>query len=444
MTTRSSRGLRGFAARRAAHVAITAFAVALGAASLAACGSTTAGGSTSSASAAAASSSGSSSAASGKVITAASVNPQTLDAMIQHTLLAPVPASQLDPVTKNTLAVASVPLTPAQNQLLTQCLHAPSCDTGHGTLTIAINRDAPNSFSNEYRAEATAQALQYPQIKKILYADTTNGSISAALADLRSFVAQKVDILVEDPELGGALGPVLHQAKQAGITVVSVNSPLPPSLASSVNTNIPFELCDMGAAAGKAVASATTGAKTYGLYTGIPGNPDGAEWQPCAQKALTGAGWNKVAQGFTQWTPQGESQAASALLASGKNPGAIFYDASVDDFPKPYISANKTPPAAFADAARYSLFGVCNQAKAANLNPNVFLSNGHSWYGRLGVTAAMMIRLGDQVPSLIGPPTPVVSMASILAQDKPGIPADAYIPTLLTPAQLQLAESVSS
>jgi hypothetical protein len=364
--------------------------------------------------------------------------------MIKHTFLAPVPASQLDPVTKNTLAVASVPLTPAQDQLLTKCLHSPSCDTGHGNLTIAINRDAPNSFSNEYRAEATAQALQYPQIRKILYADTTNGSISAALADLRSFVAQKVNILVEDPELGGALGPVLQQAKNAGITVVSVNSPLPSSVTSSVNTNIPFALCSMGTAAGKAVSSAPASSKSYGLYTGIPGNPDGAQWQPCAQKALTAAGWTQAAKGYTQWTPQGESQAASALLASGKNPGAIFYDASVDDFLKPYISSHKTPPAAFADAARYSLFNVYNQAKAAGLKPNVYLSNGHSWYGRLGVTAAMMQRLGDQVPNLVQPPTPVVSMASILAQDKPGIPADAYIPTLLTPAQLQLAESVSS
>jgi len=445
MAIRSMRRPRTGEARRAVHVALGAFAVLLGALALAACGSTTTANNSSAQSGSTATQAAASTqSGSAKVITAQSVNPTTLAATIKHTFLAPVPTSELDPVTLNTLAVASVPLTSAQNKLLATCLHESSCDTGHGTLTVAINRDAPNSFSNEYRAEATAQALQYPQIKRILYADTTNGSITAALADLRSFIAQKVNILVEDPELGAGLVPVLAQAKRDGITVVTVNSPLPANTVGQVNTQIPFDLCSMGTAAGKAVSSSASGAKSYALYTGIAGNPDAAQWQPCAKRTLQSAGWSQATQGFTQWTPQGESQAASALLSSGKAPGAIFYDASVDDFLKPYIAAHKAPPASFADAARFSLFNVYQQAKAAGLNPAVYVSNGHSWYGRLGVTAAMMQSLGDHVPALIQPPTPVVSLASILNQNVAGIPADAYIPTLLTPAQLQLAESVSS
>jgi ABC-type sugar transport system substrate-binding protein len=391
---------------------------------------------------------GSSPAASGsgsaKLVTAASVNQQLLAATIKKALLAPVPVSQLDPVVADTLAVASQPLTAAQNTLLATCLHQNSCETGHGSLTIGINADSQdNPWWNIRRAETTAQAIAYPQVKRIIYT-SANSDIAQALANLRSLIAQRVDIIVEDPEFGAAVLPAVRQARQAGIVVVTENSPIPSPGTSGPDVQIPYDLCAMGTTAATTMAKASgSGPKTYGLYTGIPGNSDAAEWQPCAQRALKGLGWTQVAQGYTQWTQQGEAQAANALLASGKNVRAIFYDSGVDDFLKPYIAAHKTPPAAFTDTLWYSFFPIYQDAKSASLNPEVFVSNGHVWYGRMAVTAGVMLKTGQHVPKKVVAPVPVVPFTQVLYLNVPGMPANTPLPTLLTPAQAQMALAAS-
>jgi hypothetical protein len=313
-------------------------------------------------------------------------------------------------------------------------------------LTIGINADSSdNPWWNVRRAEATAQAIAYPQIKRIIYTSASS-DISGVLANLRSLIAQRVDIIVEDPEFGAAILPAAQQAKRAGVTFVTENSPISSAAATSaVTTQIPYDLCAMGATAGTTVARESGSApKTYALYTGIPGNSDAAEWQPCAKRALTSAGWSQVVQGYTQWTAQGNAQAAHALLASGKQVGALLYDYTDDDFLRPYIAAHKTPPAMFADTPNYSFFQVFQNAKNAGLNPVAYVSNGHVWYGRLGVTAGVMIRTGQQVPSVVKVPVPVVSLAHIMDENIPGIAANVPVPTLLTPELAQRALSASS
>ena len=385
----------------------------------------------------------SSSQASSTRAAAANADSKALAATIKKAFFASIPASKLQPVVRNTLAVASRPLTPAQNRLLQTCLKNRSCDTGRGTLTVAINRDNVNAWVSVYRAEATAQAIASPQVKRIIYT-STNGTIAGVLANLRSLVAQRVDIIVEDSIFGAAIVPVVKQATRAGIAFVNVNSPLPPAAEAAMTVHIPFDLCAFGRNAATAVVSRVKPASAYAFFSGIPGNVHASTWQPCARRVLDGAGWTQAqAPGWTNWTPQGDSQAANALLASGKDVGALFYDAGLDEFLKPFIAANEKPPAGSSDALFFSFFKVFQDARGANLSPLVFVSNARSWFGRLGVTAGVMVKTGQRVPKRVLPPNPVVPFASILSWNKPGIPAQAPIPVLLTPAQVRLALSVS-
>ncbi len=407
---------------------------------LAACGSTTSGSSsgTSTSNASATSTTGSSS-----LITPASADQTALAATIKNALLAPVPVSQLAPVVANTFAVASKPLTSAQDALLRQCLHENSCDTGHGTLTLGINADfANNPFWNIRRAEATAQAIAMPQIKRIIYTSAPAGDISQVLANLRSLVAQKVDIIVEDPVFGAAILPAARQAVQSGIAFVTANSPLPDSAASSITTQLPYDLCGVGTTAAKVISQALGSNKSYALYTGVPGNSDAAEWQPCLEKVLNGVGWTKAVTGFTQWTAQGTVEAANALVASGKKVDALFHDDFVDDFLKAYISAHQTPPVTFSDTPHFSSFGVLGDAAKAGLKGVSYVANGHVWYVRMAVTAGVMAKLGMSMPKKILAPVPVVPMSSIQYLDLPGMPANSPLPTLLTPADAQVAISI--
>ncbi|MEU4418794.1 sugar ABC transporter substrate-binding protein, partial [Nocardia salmonicida] len=285
------------------------------------------------------------------LVTASSVDQTQLAATVKRALLADVPVSELPPVVADAFAVASEPLTDQQTELLEKCLNQRSCDTGRGTLTVAINADFTNNpWWSIRRAEATAQAIAYPQVKRIIFTSASSGDIAEVLANLRSLIAQQVDIIIEDPVFGAAILPAAKQALAAGIIFVTANSPLPKEASSSVSVQLPYDLCAMGTSAvEQVVADAGDRPKTYGLYTGVAGNAVASEWQPCVEEAMDAAGWKKEVSGFTQWTAQGETQAANELLASGKDVSAMFYDYTNDAFLRPYIDAGETPPASFAD-----------------------------------------------------------------------------------------------
>jgi ABC-type sugar transport system substrate-binding protein len=379
------------------------------------------------------------------MITADSVDPGQLEATVKRALLDSVPVDKLDPVVANAIAVASKPLTGDQQALLEKCLSAPTCETGRGTLTVGISLyPVGNAARAIWRAETTAQALAYPEVKKIVYVGSGT-NIAEVQANLRSLIAQKVDIIVDDPVFGAAILPVAKQATDAGITFVTGNSPLPKEAESVIDAQVPFDACEAAkGAAEKVLADAGDAAlRTYGMYTGVPGNAPAAGWQPCLQKAMDDAGWTKAAEGFTQWTAQGEAQEANALISSGSQLGAFFYDYTNDEFLKPYIAAGKTPPANFGNTPNYSFFQVHQQAKDAGLNPRSYVSNGHAWFGRMALTAAMMIKAGQDVPPVVKVPVPVVSMDDIQDQNPAGMPANAPVPTLLTPEQAQFAIAAS-
>ena len=306
---------------------------------------------------------------------------------------------------------------------------------------MAINADFTNNpWWSIRRAEATAQAIAYPQVKKIIFTAASSGDIAEVLANLRSLIAQKPDIIVEDPVFGAAILPAAKQALAAGITFVTANSPLPEEAASSVSVQLPYDLCSMGTTAAKQVlADAGDRAKGYANYTGVAGNAVASEWQPCVDKVMKGADWKKEVSGLTQWTAQGETQAANELLASGKDISAMFYDYTNDAFLRPYIDKKQTPPASFADTPNYSFFGVFDDAKKAGLDIVSYVSNGHVWYSRMGVTAGIEKELGKDVPNKVMAPVPVVSMADIQDQNIPGMPANAPVPTLLSPELAKVA-----
>ena len=376
--------------------------------------------------------------ASGEDITAESVDQQALAATIKKTFLTDIPVSELDPVVADAMAAASKPLTPEQNELFKTCLQQGSCDTGRGSLTVALAMQSSNAWGNIFRGEATAQALAYPQVKRIVY-NNANGDVAAVLANLRSLIAQKVDIIVTDPVFGGAIASALQQAKQAGITVVTVNTPLPGDAASSVSAQVPLALCDLYTEGAQALVDELGNNKTYALYTGIPGNSNAAEWQPCLKKVLEGAGWTQITEGFTQWTAQGAAQAANALLASGQEPAAVIYDYTTDDFLKPYIDDRKTPPAFLSDVMNHSWLTMVQQAKDAGLTPKSWLASSHVWFGRFGVTAGIKIKEGREVPAQVPVRVPTVSSDSVLDTNSPEIPSSVPVSSLLTPEHMSIA-----
>ncbi|OZD13066.1 hypothetical protein CH253_18560 [Rhodococcus sp. 06-156-3C] len=410
--------------RRAA--AILAMAVACG--SLVACSSTTGGGASGSAADA--------SAADGP---AEAATADQVAATIRNAFLADVDPESLDPTVRETLKVAAVPLTPEQQELLTTCLAQTTCETGRGTLTVAFANDTTNAYRNIYRAEFTAQAIAYPSVKTIIYSNANN-SVSAVNANLRSLIAQRVDAIVINSNYAASIVPALQQAQQAGIAVIEAGNPVPENVSELVTSVFEPDLCGAWADAGNQLADNVTDGGSYAMYTGIAGNPNAAVWQPCLDTAMTGRGWTQAESGLTEWTPQGTAQAASALIASGRNPAAIAYDYSPEDFVKPYIDQNITPPAVLSGGAvNYSWLNTFEEAQAANLNPRGYLVNSQVWYGRIGVTAALKSLAGEDVAAAVTVAQPVVPVDSVLPLNVEGTPASAPVGGLLTVPQMTTA-----
>jgi ABC-type sugar transport system substrate-binding protein len=387
---------------------------------LAACSNTTASTNSSSTAPAVASSDG------------AAADPKAVAATIKRAFLKDIPADSLSPAVRKTMEVASAPFTPAMEAKLRECLRRNVCETGRGTLTIAFPNDNINPWRQTFRAEITAQAIASPDVAKIIY--SYGSDIASWLANFKSLIAQKPDIIVMNTIWGAAVLPAVTQAKAAGIVVVEAETPLPPEVRSVVDVEAVSDLCQAYTEGAELVAAEVGKPASYALYTGIPGNASAANWQPCLNKGLTDAGWTKALEGFTQWTPQGMTQAANSLYASGKAPAAIAYDYTMEYFAAPYLKDKKTPPIMISDVVNYSYLKQLKDAQAAGTDAKAFVANSRVWYGRIGLTAGIMVKQGQKVDKRISIPYPMVNANDVLATYDPAMPANAPVPTLFTPA----------
>ena len=142
---------------------------------------------------------------------------------------------------------------------------------------------------------------------------------------------------------GNALLPTTKLAAAAGILVVPFSNVMDKAtgkgdIAADVTTN----LCDYGNTLGKLAVTGHTSGKVS-MYTGTPGNPFGGTWGPCAQKTIKAAGLTSSLNN-TNWTPQGEAQAAAALSANPGGTVATVYDYLPDGFFQKFLSLGKEPP----------------------------------------------------------------------------------------------------
>ena len=97
-----------------------------------------------------------------------------------------------------------------------QCWKKNICDTGTGgKITVGLaDGFGGNPARQLFKMEFILQALTYPQIGKIIYTDA-NLNTQKAISDVRSMIAQDVDVIVSYPDAGGALLPVLPRGDEA-------------------------------------------------------------------------------------------------------------------------------------------------------------------------------------------------------------------------------------
>jgi ribose transport system substrate-binding protein len=341
-----------------------------------------------------------------------------------------------DPMAKNiVLAALDRSSTPVDQAKALQCWQKNTCETGTGgKLTVGLADGFGGNVARQmFKMEFIMQALTYKDVGKIIYTDA-NLDAQKAISDMRSMIAQKVDLIVSYPDSGDALLPVYRQATQRGT---------PVSLWAGANLGKPGtdymtytgrDYCAIGKAYAKIMNENLPDGGEIALLGGTPGNKTSPQWQKC-EKADLNPNIKVVATADTSWTRQGALQAMSGILAKYPDIKGVSYDygdAFVGAMRAFDATGKKLNVIATVETDENSLF--CAWKKAANPDFKLWTFVAAASEARMDLTAGMMKKAGAPVPSGI------VTQAALKRVDESSCRADLAAtapPSALVPHELQ-------
>jgi len=271
--------------------------------------------------------------------------------------------SGLAPWAKNAYEIALQKPTKEQEEFVLECVHTSTCKRDSGDLVIAYPDDfGANSWRRENYIGTVYALARYPQVKEVIHTEAA-GDLQTLQSNIRSAISQGADAIIGDYDAGDAVLPQIREARAAGIPEIAVSQGLPSAQydGSDLNWLLNQNLCQLGYNLGGVAAESAPDAKVA-MFTGIPGNPFAAGWQPCAEEAIEKGGATIQTHGTTEWTEQGNAQAASALLAEGV-PNAVIYDQDMEQFEAKFISAGLKELPSMAGFLNQGSYEVWKQQK---------------------------------------------------------------------------------
>jgi ribose transport system substrate-binding protein len=339
----------------------------------------------------------------------------------------------VSPVIVEAIKHAAMDLTPEQRKLALECWKNNVCETGHGTLTVAYaDGFGENVWRQVTKMEFIEQALTYPDVKKIVYT-SAGGDAAKAVSDMRAYVAQKVDVIVTFADAGPALLPTVKEATEAGILVVLHNGTYVGGKAGTdFVTTVAENICNLGADFIKIAAeNSKKDPTTVVELGGTPGNPLSAGWQKCSDEEIAKhKNLKLLGKADTNWTQEGTFQAMSGFLSQNGSVDAVVYEYA-DGFRgglRAYQEAKKQPDVIVAlRTDEQGLF--CDWQKINDPNFKIFYSNGQNDQSRFALTAAMMKKAGQTVPTTVDVPFKMKQVVTGMCNHD--LPEDASVSTLV-------------
>jgi len=206
---------------------------------------------------------------------------------------------------------------PVNQALALQCWKNNGCSTGTGgKLTVAyIEQFGENVYRQMSKMEFILQALTYPQIGEIIYS-SAHVDFNKAFADWKAAIAQGVDVIVTYPDFGDAMIPVMKEATDAGIPVVTYAWGYVSDPGKNYLAVVGEDTCVTGKTYAYIMNNRVKSGK-IALLGGFAGNPLSEGWQKCEVPALRNS-IDVVAKEPTDWNPSKVQQVVAGILA--KNP----------------------------------------------------------------------------------------------------------------------------
>lgn len=338
-------------------------------------------------------------------LAAASAQAATADELLMKSLGT---TENINAVVAESFKRAAAGLTAEQRDLAMKCWKDSVCETGQGDVTVALaDGFGENVWRQVTKMEFIVEALSYPNIAKIIYTSGRNDP-TKSISDLRSLIAQKVNVIVVFADASTALLPTIKEATEAGITVVLHNGTyVGGEPGKDFLTTVSENLCDLGSGMIKAVAEGNKDAVSIVELGGTPGNGLSAGWQKCSddEMAANYPNMKLLGKADTNWTQEGAFQAMSGFLAQNDTVDGVVYEYA-DGFRgglRAWQEAGKEPNVVVAlRTDEQGLF--CDWEKANDPDFKIYFASGHNFQSGVALTAGMMNLAGQEVPPVVDIP----------------------------------------
>lgn len=316
-------------------------------------------------------------------------------------------SDNIGPIVTETFNQAAKELSAADRELALKCWKDNVCETGRGDLTVALaDGFGENVWRQVTHMEFVMQALSYPNVKKIIYT-SAQGDASKAISDMRSLIAQGVDIITTFPDAGPAILPTVKEATEQGILVVPYISSPGGDAGKDYLAFVAENLCELGNQFVQFVADNNNESSIEIVELGgTPGNLLSSTWQKCSEaKIKENSSMTLLGKADTNWTQEGTFKAMSGFLSQNPDIDAVLYEYA-DGFRggvRAYEAANRDMDVIVAlRTDEQGLF--CDWEKINNPDFKIFFSSGGTFQVRIALTAAMTSLRGGEVPASVDVP----------------------------------------
>ena len=322
----------------------------------------------------------------------------------------------------------------------------PWCGPKQASIALA-DGFGDNTWRELTRYSAVTIAAECPSVTKYVYANG-EGNTQKAISDINSLVAQGITAIVEFPDAGKAMLPVLTKAYQAGAIVVPYRVFPGGTAGQNYNAYLSTDFTSAGVLWGKDVASALNGQGNVVFLGGPPANSQSLEEYQGLQSVFKNyPGIHIVGEkpyNVTNWDPALTQQVVASLLSKYPKIDAVVSDfgtALAASFPQFQKAGRQIPVIATEDGNSLG----CDYASMHGTDPGfkLFTVSSQTWMVEYAMRYAIALATKGQVPSSTVVPQQNFENSVTGSPNQPvcnkSLPDTAIMSSGLTPAQQQAA-----
>jgi ribose transport system substrate-binding protein len=278
----------------------------------------------------------------------------------------------------------------------------PWCGPSQATIALA-DGFGDNTWRELTRYSAVTIAAQCPSVTKYIYANG-EGNTQKAISDINSLVAQGVTGIVDFPDAGKAMLPVLTKAFHEGSIVVPYRVFPGGTAGTNYNAYISTNFTSAGVLWGKDVAGALHGKGNVVFLGGPPANSQSLDeyngLQSVFKKYPDIHIIGQQPYNVTNWDPAMTQQVVASLLAKYPKIDAVVSDfgtalaASFTQFKK---AGREIPVIATEDGNSLG----CDWAEMHGSNPNfkLFTVSSQTWMVEYAMRYTIALATKGKLPS---------------------------------------------